>query len=325
MLIVGSGGGRLASSPLNFSSASRSRPAGQPDHRLPELLDLGLDRVGLRLPGGLFAGARQHDVVFLRRGQERLEAVVVFLRDRVELVIVAAGTADRQAEEHDRGRVGHLGQHFVAAEGDFLVAGVPPDRTEAVEAGRDLQFVAVGIDLVAGQLLQHEAVERLVVVERLDDVVAVAPRPGAVAVVLEALGLGVAHDIEPVPAPLLAVVRGREQPIDQLLVGVGRRIVDEGIDLLRRRRQPGQVEGDPADERGPVGLRRRRQSFLSSRARMKASTGLRIANFGFRTSGTAGRMRGRSDQCVSGSAAKAGATRVRTPMSGSNRMECGSW
>ena len=102
VLRAGSGGGKLSSSSFSFDSAcSRASPVS-PVHRLLKLLDLGLDRVGLRLPRGLFGGARPDDVVFVRRGEERLQAVVVVLRDRVELVVVAAGAADRQAEERRR-------------------------------------------------------------------------------------------------------------------------------------------------------------------------------------------------------------------------------
>ena len=103
--------------------------------------------------------------MFLRGGEKRLQAVVIVLRDRVELVIVAAGAAHRQAEEGSADGVGHLGEDFVAAEGDELVAGVAAHRPQAMEPGRDQQLLIVRIDLVAGELFQDEAVERLVGVE----------------------------------------------------------------------------------------------------------------------------------------------------------------
>ena len=56
------------------------------------------------------------------RAKEGLQAVVVALADRIELVIVAARAADRDAEEGRADDVGHLGQDFVAAAGDFLIA-----------------------------------------------------------------------------------------------------------------------------------------------------------------------------------------------------------
>ncbi len=45
-----------------------------------------------------------------------------------------------------------------------------------------------------------------------------------------------------------------EQPGDQMLVGVGRRVVDERLDELGVRRQAGQVEAQPAGQRAAVGL-----------------------------------------------------------------------
>jgi hypothetical protein len=176
-------------------------------------------------------------------------------------VVVAAGAGDRQPEEHGPGRVGHLGQRFVPAERQFLVASVPPDRAEAVEPGRDAPVRAVRVELVAGQLFDDEPVERLVGVEGGDHVVAVPPGAGPVAVVLETFGLGVPNHVEPVPAPLLPVGRRGEQAVYEPLVRVRGGIIDEGVNLGGRRGQAGQVECHPADERDAVGLRTRRQPF----------------------------------------------------------------
>jgi hypothetical protein len=66
-------------------------------------------------------------------------------------------------------------------------------------------------------------------VEGLDDVVAVAPGGGEEVVGLEAGGVGVAHQVEPVAAPALAVAGRFEQAVDQLFIarrwgtGPGRR------------------------------------------------------------------------------------------------------
>ena len=76
--------------------------------------------------------------MLLRGGEERLQPVVILLADRIELVIVAARATDRQPEEGRADDVRPLGQHFVAAEGDFLVARVPPHRAEPMEPRGDL-------------------------------------------------------------------------------------------------------------------------------------------------------------------------------------------
>ena len=58
-------------------------------------------------------------------------------------------------------------------------------------------------------------------VERVDDVVAVAPGVAVTATFSsQPVGVGVAGHVEPVPAPPLAVVRRRQQPVDHLREGV---------------------------------------------------------------------------------------------------------
>ena len=112
-------------------------------------------------------------------------------------------------------------------------------------------------------------------VEGVDDPVAVLP-DGARGVDAVAVGVGVAGQVEPVPAPALAVVRRRQQAIHQALVGVGPRVGDEVVDLLRRRRQAEQVEADSRR----ISVTRSASGdgampSFSSRARMKRSIGLR--------------------------------------------------
>ena len=116
---------------------------------------------------------------------------------------------------------------------------------------------------VAGNLLLHEPVVGHVGVERLDDPVAIAERVRVRDVLVEPVRVGIAGDVEPVPAPTLAVAGRRQQPLDHPLVGVGPLVREEGVDLGRGRGQAGQVERDPpqqlplaggGDRRQPVGL-----------------------------------------------------------------------
>jgi len=64
-----------------------------------------------------------------------------------------------------------------------------------------------------------------------------------------------------VARPALAVARVREKSFDLLLVGVRRRVLLEGVDLLRRRRQAVEVEREAAQERAAVRFGRRREPF----------------------------------------------------------------
>ncbi len=230
--------------------------------RLPDALDLPLNGTRARFPVGPRLGVGQDDVVLLRLGQERLQPIVVGLREVVELVIVAAGAADGQAEKYRTDAIRHFREDFVAAEGHFRVAGVATDRAEPIETDRDFAVGLSGSDLVAGQLFADELVIGLVVVEATDDVIAIAPGAGPRTVVLEPFRLGEADDVEPVAAPAFAVVRTDQQLIDELFVSTRVRRGDERGDLLRRRRQAGQVERETADQRPSIGFRGRPQPFL---------------------------------------------------------------
>ena len=99
---------------------------------------------------------------------------------------------------------------------------------------------------VARDLLDREPVEGHVRVEGVDHPVAVGPDRAAV-VLLVAVGVGVAREVEPVARPALAVVRRGEQAIDEPFVGVGTFVGQKRVDLRGRRRQAGQVERDAAE------------------------------------------------------------------------------
>ncbi len=55
-------------------------------------------------------------------------------------------------------------------------------------------------------------------------------------------------------APSVRRSAGGEEAVDELLVGVGRRVGDEGVGLLGRRRQADEVEVEAADEGVGVGF-----------------------------------------------------------------------
>ena len=175
------------------------------------------------LPVVLLHRRDQRELDLLRGGEDGLKAEVIFLRDRVELVVVAAGTAHRQPQVGRTGHVGPVGQLFVAeplgVEGRLV-----DDRAERVEAGAQarlevaqlfvggdinpfgIEIKVVGPKLIGGDLLLDEAVVRLVGVHRPDHVVAVAPCVAQIHVGLVATRVGVADDVKPVAAPTLTVL-----------------------------------------------------------------------------------------------------------------------
>lgn len=98
--------------------------------------------------------------------------------------------------------------------------------------------------------------ERHVRVDRVDHPIAVPPGVGPVGVDFEAVGVCIMHQVEPVLSPTHAKLLRRQQAIDQSLVGVGSRIRQEGSQFIGCWGQPCEVEGEPAAERGTIGLGR---------------------------------------------------------------------
>ena len=81
-------------------------------------------------------------------------------------------------------------------------------------------------------------------------------------VFIQAVGVRISHDIQPVPSPVLAILRCRKQPINDFGERIRRVISQKRSDLVRRWRQPGEVKGCPADQCDLRGRRIRRQSSL---------------------------------------------------------------
>ena len=212
----------------------------------------------------MFTGflARPGDAIFDRDDvvEEAAEGVVVALQDGVELVVVAAGALHAGAEEDVAGGVGDVVQDVLPlAAGVAVIVFVDP-MAEVAE-GRERVGVA-GEEFVAGDLLLHEAVVRLVLVEGLDDVVTVAPGGRAEIVDAKAVAVGVAHEVEPGAGHALSVSRRGQQAVDELIVGLGFLVLNEGGDLFRRGREAGQVEGDAPDEHGALGFTGGSEAFL---------------------------------------------------------------
>ena len=185
--------------------------------------------------------------------QKRKQAVILVVRDRIELVRMTLGALGRQPEHRFAEAVDaveHLDHpEFLRDDRSFLV-----DRAIAQEARGDDLLLRCIRQKITGDLLHDELVVGHVAVERSDHPVAPDPHL-ATMIFFVAVGIGIAGEVEPVPCPLLAIAVAREQGIDRLLVAVGL----EGGELLGRRRQADEIEIDAAAERGGVGLRRRRE------------------------------------------------------------------
>ena len=258
--------------------------------------------------GGVFPGraARSEVLPFVRGGrrqvlarqercEERLEPVIVFLEDRVELVVVASGAADAQPEEdlaRDVGDVvedvGPLPRHVALV----VLVGSQPEV-----AGRDPQLGVVGIELVARELLGQEPIVGFIDVERADHVVAITPGAGPIGVLSVSVGFGVADQIEPVTCPSLTDTGRGEQAVDQSLVGIRPVVGQERIDLIGAGGRPVRSKATRrirvALSASGAGVR----PWSSRPSRMNRSMGLRdqldhAMNWLDDGSGTTGRRRG---------------------------------
>src|SRR5207249_8582235 len=104
----------------------------------------------------------------------------------------------------------------------LIVQKAPAQREKA--QGGERPLVLAEVELVGGELFNNKPVERQILVERADNVVAVRVGVGVAAFLLEnvALGVGVTGDIEPVPSPTLAVAGRTEQAVHDFGKSFGR-------------------------------------------------------------------------------------------------------
>ena len=163
--------------------------------------------------------------------------------DGVVFVAVAAGAIHGEAEKGLGGMLDNVVEPHVAAE-LVPVAGQEAGGSQCSCIGRGR--------LVSRQHLHQHPVIALVGVQRVDD--PVPPAPDMFAAVadffLESRGVAVAPDVHPVSGPAFAVAGAFEQPVDGASVGSGRSVSKEGSQLISSRRQPQQVEINPAQEDG---------------------------------------------------------------------------
>ena len=90
-----------------------------------------------------------------------------------------------------------------------------PDAEALVAGGGDGCGIGIG-QFIPGNVLKNEAVIGLVLVKGIYHIVPVPPDFGLIAIALIPVGLGIAHQVEPVPAPFLPVVRRGKQAVGQL-------------------------------------------------------------------------------------------------------------
>ena len=134
--------------------------------------------------------------------EDRLQPEVVLLAERIELVIVTSRTTDRQSEKRRSSRIDPIGEFLVPpqlrVESRFANPRPQPEQARAelslhvcdLPGGQRIAaapFHVARPDFIGGELLLHEAVIRLVVIEGFDHPIAISP---SVAVILFGLKPG---------------------------------------------------------------------------------------------------------------------------------------
>ena len=180
--------------------------------------------------------------------------------DGIELVGVTLRATGRQAEP-GRARGGdaiHAGEE---AELQRIDAALFVQHGVAMKARGDELILGGLRQQIARELFNGEFIEGQVGVQGTDDPVAIRP-DGSVAILLVAVAVGVAREVEPLARPAFTVMGRGEELVHELFVGVGARILHEGVGLFRRGRKTDQIKIQPAAKREPVRFVGGKQFFL---------------------------------------------------------------
>src|SRR5262249_32664501 len=125
--------------------------------------------------------------------QDRLKLIVIALRNRLELMLVATGALDRHSQKRRTDNLERVSQDLVNLVLPLIarvrwVAGSPQKsrRHELVDDFISELFRPAPLaQFVAGNLLADELVVRLVALQGPDHVIAIAPRLGALSIGIE--------------------------------------------------------------------------------------------------------------------------------------------
>ena len=166
-------------------------------------------------------------------GEHAHQTVIIFGRDGIVLMVVAARAAYRKAQERLGGGVDFV-IPFIGALDDGRIRIEGPDAQPIHAQTGDHLRTDLLVHLVGGDLRFHKLIVGHVLIHRVDDPVAIDV---GVLVLLHVKRLvadvvvifGVAHYVEPMSAPGFTVVWGSKQTIDHGLVCFGRFVSFEGL------------------------------------------------------------------------------------------------
>ncbi len=146
--------------------------------------------------------------------EERVELIILLLGNRIVFVIVALCATNSEAEKHLSRRI--CAVHRV---GNIKFIGVSStlfiERHATIEAGCHPCGIASLGEEVACHIFHNKPVIGFVAVKGVDDVVPVEPH-GAHGVIVIAVGVSVACEIEPVLGHALSVMRRVDHGVDEI-------------------------------------------------------------------------------------------------------------
>ena len=165
--------------------------------------------VQFRLCRQVIQGLRigQHRPVGFHITEDRAgETVVILLQDRIEFVIVAAGTLNSHAQNSASQCFQHIIQIIPAPFRIVFFTEIYPG-SGSQESGGNARLMSGVVELISRQLFGNKLVVRFVIVESSNDIIAIAPGVGPVYILFIAIGVGITGYIQPVAAPAFPILR----------------------------------------------------------------------------------------------------------------------
>ncbi len=96
-------------------------------------------------------------------GKKRKHRVVIFSRNRIDLMVVTSGATNRHSEKDFSGGPYYIIQVIIS--GKYAVGGLIVPYAQSVKSGCGDCCSAWVFDLIPGKLLQYELIVRFVLVE----------------------------------------------------------------------------------------------------------------------------------------------------------------
>ena len=144
--------------------------------------------------------------------------MVVLLTEWLKLMIVAPRALQGLPEERHRGGCHDVIQSVI--DRNLPVRGNGVEGSKGEKGGRDLGVRGRPFNFVTGKLLENKSVIRLILIEGLDDVIAIPPDELLILIPLIALRLCIPDHIEPVAPPSLTILGTAQEAVHNTGIGL---------------------------------------------------------------------------------------------------------